>query len=166
MDDVARASGLGRRTIYTYFKSREELLQEVIKEESALIITNFNLLVEQELSPEKKINRFMLAHMKTVENLIRRNQILRIEFLHRSERIEQYRVLIDQYEKQCIASIMKEGGELGVFLFDDYETMAELVVTTLKGFERQFILNDFGDPCHKILLLWHKIFIRGIKTSV
>ena len=37
MDDLAKASGVGRRTIYTYFQSREELYHEVIKRENDII---------------------------------------------------------------------------------------------------------------------------------
>jgi AcrR family transcriptional regulator len=45
MVDVAKASGLGRRTIYTYFKTREELFHAVIKKEIDNIIKRLNAVI-------------------------------------------------------------------------------------------------------------------------
>jgi len=165
MDDLAKASGLGRRTIYTYFNTREELYLEVINREIDIILKQLNRVVGMKISPEKKIARFMVNHMKTIENLIRKDRILRMEFLKRSEKIENFRKVIDLHEKECFASILQEGTQSGVFLVDDCENTAGLALITLKGLEQQFILDNFGKPCRETLDLWQKILFRGIKVS-
>ena len=165
MDDLAKASGLGRRTIYTYFKSREELYHEVINREIDIILKQLTRVASMKISPEKKIVRFMVNHMKTIEILIRKDRLLRMEFLRRSEKIENFRKVIDLHEKECIASTLQEGTQSGIFLVDDYENTAALALTTLKGLEQQFILDNFGKPCRETLELWQKILFRGIKVS-
>lgn len=165
MDDVAKASGLGRRTIYTYFKTREELFHAIIKKEIEIIIKQLNLVLSLKVSPEQKFTRFMAIHMKTIENLIKKNRLLRMEFLKRSEKIENYRKDIDQHEKECLTIILREGVQSGVFKLEDYENTAGITLTTLKGLERQFILDNFGKTCQSILKLWQKILFGGIKVS-
>ena len=165
MDDLAKASGLGRRTIYTYFNTREELYHEVIKREIDIILKQLNRVAGMKISPEKKIGRFMVNHMKTIENLIRKDRILRMEFLKRSEKIENFRKEIDLHERECFASVLQEGAQSGVFMVDDYENTAVLAQTTLKGLEHQFILDNFGKRCRETLDLWQKILFRGIKAS-
>jgi len=165
MDDVAKASGLGRRTIYTYFKSREELFHAVIKKEIEIIIKQLNVVINLKLSPEKKFVQFMAVHMKTIENLIKNNRLLRMEFLKRSEKIENYRQDIDKHEKECLKIILREGVQSGVFKLEDYENTAGITLTTLKGLETQFIQDNFGRTCQSILKLWQKILFRGIKAS-
>lgn len=165
MDDVAKASGLGRRTIYTYFKSREELYHEVINREIDIILKQLNRVAGMKISPEKKIIRFMANHMKTIENLVRKDHLLRLEFLRRSERIENFRKDIDSHEKECFAVVLMEGTQSGMFLVDDCENTAALTIATLKGLEQQFILNNFGKHCRETLELWQKILFRGIKAS-
>ena len=165
MDDLAKASGLGRRTIYTYFNTREELYLEVINREIDIILKQLNRVAGMKISPEKKIARFMVNHMKTIENLIRKDRILRMEFLKRSEKIENFRKVIDLHEKECFASILQEGTQSGVFLVDDCENTAGLALITLKGLEQQFILDNFGKPCRETLDLCQKILFRGIKVS-
>jgi AcrR family transcriptional regulator len=165
MDDLAKASGLGRRTIYTYFTTREELYNEVINREIDVILKQLYRVAGMKISPEKKIVRFMVNHMKTIENLIRKDRLLRMEFLRRSEKIENFRKTIDLQERSCFVSVLKEGAESGVFMVEDYEKTAVLALTTLKGLEQQFILDNFGKQCRETLELWQKILFRGIKTS-
>jgi len=69
------------------------------------------------------------------------------------------------HEKECFASTLQEGTQSGVFLVDDYENTAVLALTTLKGLEQQFILDNFGKSCRETLDLWQKILFRGIKVS-
>jgi AcrR family transcriptional regulator len=166
MDDLAKASGLGRRTIYTHFKSRDELYVEVINREIDVILKQLNRVASMKLSPEKKIVRFMVNHMKTIENLIRKDQLLRIDFLRGSEKIVNFRKGIDLHEKQCFVSVFQEGTQSGIFMVEDCENTAALTLTTLKGLEQQFILDNFGKSCHEMLDLWQKILFRGIKTTV
>ena len=165
MDDLAKASGIGRRTIYTYFKTREELYLEVIDREIDIILKQLSRVASMRISPEKKIIRFMNNHMKTIENLIRKDHLLRIDFLKRSEKVEKFRQVIDSHEKECFAMVLQEGTQAGVFLVEDYENTAALTLTTLKGLEQQFILDNFGKSCRETLELWQKILFRGIKTS-
>jgi len=166
MDDLAKASGLGRRTIYTYFKSRDELYVEVINRETDIILKQLNRVASMRISPEKKMIRFMVNHMKTIEILIRKDQLLRLEFLKRSERVENFRIRVDLREKECFANVLLEGTQSGVFLVDDYENTAALTHTTLKGLEPLFILDNFGKSCREMLELWQKILFRGIKSAV
>lgn len=165
MEDVAKASGLGRRTIYTYFKTREELLHAIVKKEIEAVIKQFNILISLNIPPEKKFTRFILIHMRTIQNLISKNRLLRMEFLKRSDRIEGYRLDIDRHEKECLTRIFMEGAQTGIFKLVDYENTAGITLTTLKGFERQFIINNFGKSCHRIMSLWQNIFFGGIKAS-
>ncbi len=165
MDDLARASGLGRRTIYTYFKTRDELYNEVIRREIEAILRQLYRVAEMKISPEKKVVRFMVNHMKTIENLIRKDLPLKLEFLKRSEKIENFRKEIDLHEKECFASAFQEGTRSGIFLVDDCQNTAALALITLKGLEHQFIQNDFGKSCHETLELWQRILLRGIKNS-
>jgi len=165
MDDLAKASGVGRRTIYTYFQSREELYHEVIKREIDIILKQLNRVAGMKISPEKKIARFMVNHMKTIENLIKKDRLLRLDFLKRSEKIENFRKEIDLHEIECFATTLQEGTRTGVFSVEDYKNTATLTLTTLKGLEQQFILDNFGKSCREMLDLWQKILFRGIKTS-
>ncbi|MBO4397389.1 MAG: helix-turn-helix transcriptional regulator, partial [Bacteroidaceae bacterium] len=55
MNDIAQASGKGRRTLYTYFSSKEEIYVAVIESELERLSERMESVARQEMSPEKKM---------------------------------------------------------------------------------------------------------------
>jgi len=165
MEDVANACGLGRRTLYTYFKTREDLYSTVVKEEIDAIIRRMHSITTTDIPPEKKIISLLATHMESVEDLIYRNRTLKFDFLTRNERIEELRKELDIKEKAYISSILVEGTNTGVFSIEDPDKTAIIAHTTLKGLEVEFILDNFGNTCKETLTLCQNIFLKGISTN-
>ena len=55
MNDIAKASGRGRRTLYTYFRHKEEIYYAVIEEELALLSEKMEGVTKMHAEPEEKI---------------------------------------------------------------------------------------------------------------
>jgi AcrR family transcriptional regulator len=166
MDDVAKASGFGRRTIYTYFKTREELFHEVITKERDVIISQLTAIVEMQLTTEEKMGKLIESHIKTIEKIVSKNETLRKEFIKRSDRIDFYRSAIDKHEKACIEDIIKAGNAENLYHESDIETTAGIILTSLKGMEKDFILDNFGSSSRDTLKLFTKIILKGIKNPL
>lgn len=59
MNDIASASDKGRRTIYTYFKSKKEIFNAVVESESDNLLRRLHLVLMKPVSPEEKIVGFI-----------------------------------------------------------------------------------------------------------
>lgn len=59
MNDIATASDRGRRTIYTYFRTKSEIYQAVIEDESARIIKELKQTVDSRTAPGEKLRALM-----------------------------------------------------------------------------------------------------------
>ena len=59
MNDIATASDRGRRTIYTYFRTKSEIYQAVIEDESARIIKELIAKVDNQTTPGNKLRALM-----------------------------------------------------------------------------------------------------------
>ena len=55
MNDIAEASGKGRRTLYTYFKSKDEVYSAVINGELMRISSTFLAVARKQLPPLEKL---------------------------------------------------------------------------------------------------------------
>ena len=64
MNDIALASGKGRRTLYTYFKSKEEIYWAVIECELERLIERMNDVASQDTEPEDKLVELVYTHLK------------------------------------------------------------------------------------------------------
>ncbi|MBE6305807.1 MAG: TetR/AcrR family transcriptional regulator [Bacteroidales bacterium] len=66
MNDIATASDRGRRTIYTYFRTKSEIYQAVIEDESARIIKELSQTIESRITPGDKLRALMEYRIKFV----------------------------------------------------------------------------------------------------
>ena len=55
-EDIAQAVGIKREAIYYYFKSRAELLLEVILPQSVALLNNIRLIQRTQLSSREKLH--------------------------------------------------------------------------------------------------------------
>lgn len=165
MMDVARASGLGRRTLYMYYKTRDDLYSAVVKSEIELIIDRLQEVMKTNISPDKKFLRFVAVRMQALEELVRRNRSIRSDFLNDQSRIEEIRRELDVQEKAYLAKILTEGNNRGTFRIENPEITAAIAHTTIKGFEPAFIRDDFGSNYQATLNLCTKILFQGIKPQ-
>ena len=53
MNDIASASDKGRRTIYTYFKSKRDIFNAVIESETDQLLNRLRLIVARQCTPEE-----------------------------------------------------------------------------------------------------------------
>jgi AcrR family transcriptional regulator len=63
MEDVAKAVGKGKSTLYYYYKSKEEIFASVIKAELAEIFSEVAVAVDAVNSTEEKIKAYCLARL-------------------------------------------------------------------------------------------------------
>jgi AcrR family transcriptional regulator len=57
MDGIAAAAGVAKGTLYLYFPSKEELIQELLSQVGNNIITALQVIIKAPLSPEEKLQQ-------------------------------------------------------------------------------------------------------------
>ena len=84
MNDIAQASGKGRRTLYTYFKSKEDIYWAVIEEELDIMSERMNTVASQKMEPEDKLVELIYTHLDCIKEAVQRNGNLRAEFFRKA----------------------------------------------------------------------------------
>src|SRR6201986_1030644 len=64
MDDVAKAIGKGRSSLYYYYKSKDEIFDAVMGQEIADIMTELGKAITQAATAEQQLHAFCLAKIK------------------------------------------------------------------------------------------------------
>lgn len=144
MNDIALASGKGRRTLYTYFKSKEEIYLAVIESELDILSDVQKSVSEKKISPEQKLMEMIYAHLGAVKEVVFRNGTLRADFFRDIWQVEAVRKRFDARERLLIRDILAEGVEKGVFELDDINMTAEIMHYSVKGIETPYIRGQIG----------------------
>ena len=145
MNDIAVASGKGRRTLYTYFGSKDEVYLAVIENELDLMVERLQGVLRMPLSPEKKLEEYVFVHFEAVKEAITRNGSLRADFFRNIYEVEKARRPIDIKEIRMIREIMDEGAVKGVFRLQSTQWAAMMFLYALKGMETPYINNNISN---------------------
>ena len=81
MNDIALASKKGRRTLYTYFKSKEDIYLAVVESELDILSDMMKHVVEKDIQPDEKLMEMIYTHLDAVKEVVFRNGTLRGQFL-------------------------------------------------------------------------------------
>lgn len=144
MNDIAVASKKGRRTLYTYFNSKEEVYEAVVESELDILSETMKSVAAQELEPGAKLMEMIYKHLDTVKELVYRNGTMRANFFRDIWRVEKVRKQFDNKEIQLFKAVLQEGMEKGVFLIDDLEITAQIIHYCVKGIEAPYIRGQVG----------------------
>ena len=144
MNDIAEASGKGRRTLYTYFKSKDEVYSAVIDGELMRISSTFLAVARKQLPPLEKLVELIFAHLSLIKEAVARNGNLRAEFFRNIWQVERVRKRYDKKEHDIIAKTLEEGMQAGVFEVDDLILYTDIIQACAKGLEVPYIYGRLG----------------------
>ena len=144
MNDIALASKKGRRTLYTYFKSKDEIYMAVVESELDRLSEIMQSVAEKNISPDEKMIEMIYTRLDTVKEVVYRNGTLRANFFRDIWRVEKVRKKFDAREIILFKSVLTEGKNKGVFEIDDVSMTATLVHYCVKGIEVPYIRGHIG----------------------
>ncbi len=165
--DIAKEAGIGKGTIYEYFRSKEEIFQAI--EQSVFIDFNsvFDQLDALDISPTEKLKTIMTQGIDALMDM--GDALLIITefwaqagrgYLHNSNQAR----FVEYYEKYRlgIESILTEGIQSGDFRDMNREGVARLFMAFLDGLVWQFVMMNNPEKINKIKDETIESFIRGI----
>lgn len=144
MNDIAVASGKGRRTLYTYFNSKEEVYSAVIESELERLSDKLDEVAAMKMRPLDKVIELIYTHLSMIRETVVRNGNLRAEFFRNIWMVEKVRKKFDDYEIDLFCKVYQDGKADGEFDIDDVNLVAGITHYCIKGLEVPFIYGRIG----------------------
>lgn len=144
MNDIALASQKGRRTLYTYFKSKEEIYWAVVESELEILSDSVKRVAAKDIPPQEKLMEMIYTHLDIVKEVVYRNGTLRARFFRDIWKVEAVRKRFDANELQLFRDVLGEGCAKGVFCVGDADMTAHILLYSLKGIEAPYIRGRVG----------------------
>jgi len=165
MADIAAAARKGRRTLYTYFTSKEEVFRAVIDVEVEALALSLKEIVHSNQPPREKLRNYMHTRMNAVKQLTIYYDALRQDLLGNFGMIENLRHEYDQMEVLMIRQILDEGVEKNEFSIDDTLLVANAIVLATKGFELPLYMGATNYDHEQLIDPLINLFYTGILKS-
>ena len=145
MNDIAVASKKGRRTLYTYFKSKEDIYMAVVETELEMLSDAMEEVAQKDIAPDEKILQLIETHLDTIKMVVYRNGTLRAGFFRDIWRVEAVRKNFDRKEMQLFRQVLAEGKEKGIFDIDNIDIVTDILHYCVKGIETPYIRGQIGE---------------------
>ena len=145
MNDIAQASRKGRRTLYTYFKSKNEIYMAVVESELSTLYKTLLSVASKDIPADEKMITFIYTRLDAINALVFRNGTLKATFFRDIWRVEKVRKNFDIRETEIIEGILNEGVSQGIFQMPDTHITAVVLHHAFKGLEVPYIRGLMGD---------------------
>lgn len=153
MDDVAKAIGKGRSSLYYYYKNKDEIFDAVMDVEIREIITELTRAVDEMPHVEQKIHAFCITKIKISRK--KRAFFTAMEAGMNADEISDYakakramQKRIMKEESALLIRVINNGtkkGELRSLNQKDQSTLVFVLLSSLHGMKKQmFNENDFS----------------------
>ena len=162
MNDIANASNKGRRTIYTYFNSKEEIYIAAIEKELDKTIEKLKAVEAKNINPRRKLIEYIFTRLDTMKELVTRNGNLKGDFFQDVATVEKCRKKIDIQELQIIKNILKEGVEKSYFHVENVDITAMMIHFGLRGIEIPYIKDNIREKLKNNRINITKFLLRGL----
>ena len=172
MADIAVAAGIGKGTIYEYFRSKEEIFAEAFRLVSEQTLQLMNQALHQSTDAETKLYR--LLDISLVEFMEHGEHFIEIMMDFWAEGVRKHDHTMMQmvnlkslYEgyRQAVARVLEQGIQEGQFRPMDVQLNASLLIAALDGLMLQWTLDRSLFTFRKAGRVLLHSFLYGIRQS-
>lgn len=159
MHEIAEAAGLGKSTLYDYFKTKDEILIYFFEDQLNDLTEEAQKIVPQDLSADRKLRQIMEMHLA----FLLENKSLFMKLSIESQRLRpesQTRIQNSRHAYQdLLCGLVEEGVHEGTFRKVDPLLAARLLLQTMAPVV--FTSRPTGTP-QEMLKETMDIFLKGI----
>ena len=165
VDEIAKAAGMGKSTLYHYFKSKEEIFAAVIRLDAQHILHRLDEAAKSSAAPQEQFRNYVVTRMTVIQELSSNYASLKVEYLDLYPLIMLERKQFHQQEVDAVTNILQQGVNQGVFTPVDAAVTAKLVIEMLQGLEDQWFMNEQASfHLEHALSMLLDIVLKGIET--
>ena len=147
MSDIASASDKGRRTIYTYFKSKREIYEATIESDSDLMVEQLRTEVAKGANAPDMLLRFLHYRLDLFETPTPRPRGVNLDSLLYLDfnRIDKVRHKAIAKEKELLREILNRGVADGSFDAGQARRFMPLLQFILQGVDLSIANHNFAE---------------------
>jgi len=138
MDDIAQQAGVGKATIYYYFRDKEEVFLKVIQKEADELLVRMKQAVAEYDNPELKLRAMILERAVALAELVNLRWLNTAGDTLRYKELAKEKSRLSQKEQKLLEQILREGKEQGLFSVEDPNFTARSLSELISALERNF----------------------------
>lgn len=142
MDEIARNIHKAKGVLYYYFKSKEELFNEVLKQELSHVKTELGKITSSNRDSLSIIRKYFLARLKLLSTAVNYHETLKADFFERYSFVKDVRDDFAAFEYDQLHAILKKGKKEGYLYIKNTESTVNAVLMLVNSIELPLYLQN------------------------
>lgn len=168
MEDIAKAMGKGKSTLYYYYCNKEEIFDAVIHMEMGQVFQCVKTAVEKAETAEEKLKVFSLTKIKAVQKRANLYKMVRGEMQENMRCLKHLHVAYDLQETRLVYEILEFGidnGEFAPHIRKELDILPSVMVSSLRGLERDVFTDSKYQKLESRMDSIMRIMMCGLKND-
>ena len=166
MEEIARKIHKAKGALYYYFRSKEELYNEVLKQELSGIKSQLTEIVNSKNNPVEILELYVKTRLKLLNEAKNYHETIKADFIERYSFVDDVRKEFEEFERAQLLSILLKGKQEGFLEFSDLSSTANLILILLTSVEIPLFLQDRYEEYHQSIDEMISILSAGLKRNV
>lgn len=142
MDEIAKHIHKAKGVLYYYFKNKEELFNEVLKEELNTVKLELQKIVNDKSDSLVMLKTFILSHLKLLNKSVNYHETLKADFFEKYHFVKDVRDNFNEFERTQLAFILKKGVDEGYLAVNNLNSTVNVMMMVINGIEIPLFLQN------------------------
>jgi AcrR family transcriptional regulator len=167
LDDIARRAGMAKTSLYYYFKDKNEIIREIIRNDHDQLLEIMKNAIDAAETAEEKMFALSEARYRFIANrALRANKEIVNEFRSLAGVFQTEKDNYLQSHRDLIERILRHGIEKGeIRPLEDLELVSLIMVASMFGCDQTFAFYDQRERILEGIKSMVRIFFAGLKIT-
>ena len=166
VSDIAREAGIAAGTIYLYFKTKDEILVTLFREQMASFVDQLQKAIASEPDALRKLGRLIALHFQVLESNPDLAEVVQVELRQGNKFFRGASAHEVAAYFALIASVLEEGVETGLFRKDlPIKVATKLLFGALDQMTTSWVLGKRRYRLSETADAVADIFLRGVAAG-
>ena len=151
MDEIAKNIHKAKGVLYYYFRSKEELFNEVLKKELGTVKKALLNIIHSNNNSLAILKDYMLTRFQLLNKAVNYHETLKADFFEKYHFVKDVRDDFDSFEQVQLTTVIEKGNVEGYLNVKDIGSTVDVAMMIIKSIEIPFYLQAKYEPYENTL---------------
>jgi AcrR family transcriptional regulator len=165
MDEIARHIHKAKGVLYYYFKGKEELFNEVLKQELNVVKIELKKIVDAENDSLITLKEYTLTRLKLLHKAVNYHETLKADFFDKYLFVKDVREDFTEFERVQLAIILERGKLEGYLDFKNINSTINIFMMVINGIEIPLFLQEKYSEYESTIDELSSMIVNSLRTQ-
>ncbi|MGI6311482.1 MAG: TetR/AcrR family transcriptional regulator [Bacteroidales bacterium] len=165
MDEIAKHIHKAKGVLYYYFKGKEELFNEVLKQELNAVKIELKKIVDAENDSLITLKEYTLTRLRLLHKAVNYHETLKADFFEKYLFVKDVREDFTEFEREQLTIILERGKTEGFLDFRNINSTISIFMMVINGIEIPLYLQEKYSEYESTIDELSSMIVNSLRTQ-